>query len=155
MELLVERFLSNMIDLCLGKIRRLPVAIREQSESWARKLKDAFTKSGLAKTVAGALEDLRPSAEHLYEALEAELKAQVAMQDHALTPEHDQGMISPENSKMQPDSKVVSQEKNRALRASKSLLSSWRTVLDQSLPPWAKGLLKVGEELIEIYGPAR
>lgn len=42
----------------------------------------------------------------------------------------------------------------RAIRASKSLLGSWREVLKGLVPDWVLGILKVFEEMTEIYGPS-
>jgi hypothetical protein len=155
MEPLVQSFLENVIDLCLRRLSRFPIPLREPFEKWAVRLRGAFASSRLANTVASALEKLRASSRDLAESLEAELLAVVALQDYVLRSAQDSNGDASQTNAGKAIPRSVTQDHNRALGASKSLLGSWREALGHLLPDWAKGLIKVGEELIEIYGPAR
>lgn len=154
MESLVQSFLSNVVALCLRRLGRFPRAVREKFGRWAEKLAEAFELSSLASAVAAALEKLRESQSSLAGVLEAELSAVVALQDYALEKPQDPDEIHAGEPAATSRSRAKSQDLSRALSASKSLLGSLQEIL-KDLPIWAKGLLKVGEELIEIYGPAR
>lgn len=154
MESLVKSFLANVVALCLGRVGRLPRAVREKFEQWAQKLAEAFDSSRLATAIATALGSLRNSQSQLADVLEAELEAVVALQGHALEQQPDPGAIQVGGPLETPRSRSSTQNHSRALTASKSLLGSMREVLED-LPIWAKGLLKIGEELIEIFGPTR
>lgn len=155
MEALVQAFLSNLIDLFLRRLSRFPAPLRENFGRWAERLREAFFSSHLAREIVSALEVLRLKSKDLFEALKAELEAVVALQSYALEKPTEQETPAPGVSideSRRPASHIQTQ--SRALSASKSLLGSLREALGY-LPDWAKGLLKVGEELIEIFGPAR
>lgn len=154
MKSLVQSFLSNVVALCLRRIDRFPVAVRMNLKQWAEKLGEAFKSSRLASAVATALEKLSESQSPIADVLEAELSAVVALQDYALKRLEDLDATQTGKTASTSSTRAGAQDLSRALSASKSLLGSLKEILDD-LPIWAKGLLKVGEELIEIYGPAR
>ena len=150
MEALIQEFLSNTIELCLRRLHIFPRSAREKLKAWAERLASSFHDSKLARTIASALEKLRDETKELADSLAAELEAVVALQRHALQlPPR----IKPAKSQVtEADSSLRSV--NRGLKASATLLGSLREAV-WYLPDWAKGLLKVGEEIIEIFGPAR
>lgn len=154
MESLVQSFLSNVVALCLRRIGRFPLAVRMNLVRWAEKLAEAFKSSRLASAVATALEKLSESQSPIADVLEAELSAVVALQNYALERLEVLDATQTGEPASASSTRARAQDLSRALSASKCLLGSLKEILDD-LPIWAKGLLKVGEELIEIYGPAR
>jgi len=150
MEPLVQEFLSNLIDLCLRRLNRFPVSVRGKLSSWAEKLRNGFRESRLAHAIASALEKLRTEAKELAEALIAEIEAVVELQNYALHGPKSTTLPTPENGSKESAARA----ETRALKASATLLGSLREAV-WYLPDWAKGLLKVGEEIIEIFSPAR
>jgi exonuclease VII large subunit len=153
-ETLVQSFLSNVVALCIRRLNRFPRTVLKSFEQWAKKLDEAFNSSRLASAVATALEELHESHSPLAGALEAELRAVVDLQNCALEQPQDQDATGTYEPIETSSARAKAKDLSRALSASKSLLGSLREIL-KDLPFWAKGLLKVGEELIEIYGPAR
>ena len=154
MESLVQSFLSNVVALCLRRIGRFPLAVRMNLVRWAEKLAEAFKSSRLASAVATALEKLSESQSPIADVLEAELSAVVALQNYALERLEVLDATQTGEPASTSSTRAGAQDLSRALSPSKCLLGSLKEILDD-LPIWAKGLLKVGEELIEIYGPAR
>lgn len=154
MESLVQSFLSNVVALCLRRIGRFPLPVRMNLVRWAEKLAEVFESSRLASAVATALEKLSESQSPIAGVLEAELSAVVGLQDYALERLEVLDATQTGEPASTSSTRAGAQDLSRALSASKSLLGSLKEILDD-LPIWAKGLLKVGEELIEIYGPAR
>lgn len=150
MESLIQKFLNNLLDLCLVRLGRFPESIRGKLDRWADTLRNAYRKSNLAKAIAVALEELRADSNELAEVLIAEIEAVVEIQEHALRlPD-----VAANQSPVTQKSDSTSRAQSRALKASATLLGSLREAV-WYLPDWAKGLLKVGEELVDILGPAR
>jgi hypothetical protein len=151
----IARFLSNLVDLCLMRSNRFPTdKVRGAFKRWALQLRTSFIETNLAAIIEQALTKLSETSNNLAESLELELDAILELQDYVLRSKRGQ-QVNTSESPTETAPQSIAQHNSRALSASKSLLNSLREALSHLLPDWAKGLIKVGEELIEIYGPTR
>lgn len=155
----LRHFFENLVELSRGAEapkRFLSAQVSDKFNLWANQVEENFRSDAFLDEMTRALDEMRVVSEGLCDAFDKELAAVSALQDAALN--HSEEPVQSADIGGEPDERK--REKNwrvvsRAGEASHSLLSSLREALAEALPGWAKGILKMGEELWEIYGRRR
>lgn len=160
MEFLLRKFFSNIAILALSQPdqNRFPVKVGIKLKKWVEHLSHSLVSDRFINALIYGMDWLKSQSEDLFVSLRLEMEAVVEYQDAALASAPPDG-DGPESALSAPGSSKNANAHRRRLKkragdASASLLSSLREALDEALPGWAKGLIKVGEEVLEIYGPS-
>lgn len=144
---------SNGLRLARLNLDRLPTEVKYYGAIWLSTTEFALIDERLISALVSALDRLRDEG-NLHAALTAEHDAVLILQRDALRAIDSSSQQDREDERPRRVSwmKRVFGKARRAGDASHSLSGSLREALDDLLPGWAKGTLKVGEEVWEIYG---
>ncbi len=147
-EKLAELF-RNGVRLSRLRLNRMPDDVQRYGKVWVEATEIALLSDNFIRAMVAALEG-RQEAPELARALCAEVDAVIALQRDGL-----RAIGSPPADDLRRDKKTRNRwlgPGKRAGDATHSIFGSFREALDELLPSWAKGTLKVGQELWEIYG---
>lgn len=145
----LEELFRNGVQLSRLRLMRLPDEVQRYGNVWVEATEAALVSDSFLRALASAL-DGREDAPALARALRTEVDAVIALQRHALRVVGSSPPSEP-NGRKEWIRRWIGPGK-RAGDATHSISGSFREALGDLLPDWAKGTLKVGEELWEIYG---
>jgi len=147
------RFFEQTTELCYKYSRgQFPEEVHNALHRWSDASLEAASQNEFLELLEAGLAALRDQSP-LGRLMEHELSGLLELQSRALD-----NSGRPFNNG-DPDTPSLRRSPNfrlpaRAIRASKSLLGSWREVLKGLVPDWVLGILKVFEEMTDIYGPS-
>ena len=145
-------FFNQLTQLCLKYSRgQFPPEVREALDRWSDASLEATRQSNFFELLESGLATLRDQSP-LGRVMQQELSGVLALQSAAMNIPgwpFDNDEIDVPTRKRLPIFRLPA----KAIRASKSLLGSLREILKGLVPDWVLGILKVFEEIAEIYGP--
>jgi|SRR2546427_142379 hypothetical protein len=145
----LEELFRNGVQLSRLGLNLRSDDVQRYGHVWVEATEIALLSDNFIRAMVTALEGRRDAPE-LARALYAEVDAVIALQRHALRAV---GSSPPSETNRRKEwiRRWIGPGK-RAGDATHSISGSFREALGDLLPDWAKGTLKVGEELWEIYG---
>lgn len=148
----LEELFQNSMQLSRYGLRNSAEDVKRYGDVWIDATLGALLSPRTLNALDTALEELGVAGE-LSAAIKAEIDAVLALQRDALRHvEVDQSSAPTEVARPRGWRIRLSSKVRRAGQAGHSLSGSFREALGDLLPGWAKGILKVGEEVWEIYG---
>lgn len=148
----LEELFQNSMQLSRYRLQNAADDVQRYGNVWIDATRDALLSSRTLGALERALAELE-EAGGLSAAIKAEIDAVIVLQRDALRHiEADQSGASTEEVRPRGWRIRLSGKVKRAGQAGHSLSGSFREALGDLLPGWAKGILKVGEEVWEIYG---
>ncbi|HHA2808158.1 MULTISPECIES: hypothetical protein [Stenotrophomonas] len=149
----LRELFSNGLRLARFNLDSLPAEVKDYGAVWLSTTEVALVDERMIGALISALNTLRDER-NLHAALIAEQDAVLVLQRDALRAIESSSQRDQETERPRRGGWItrVFGKARRAGDASHSLSGSLREALDDLLPGWAKGTLKVGEEVWEIYG---
>ncbi|WP_157753814.1 hypothetical protein [Lysobacter capsici] len=148
----LEELFQNNMQLSRYGLRKATKDVQRYGGVWIDATRDALVSPRTLEALDSALQGL-DEAKELVDAIKAEIDAVLALQRDALRHvEVDPSSAATEEARPHGWRRRFFGKVKRAGNAGHSLSGSFREALGDLLPGWAKGILKVGEEVWEIYG---
>lgn len=147
----LKELFQNSMELSRYGLQDAEGDVQHYGYVWIDATREALISHRTLSALSRALKELEVGG-GLSAAIRAEIDAVLALQRDALLHAEDQSSAPPEEARPRRRRIGLFGKRKRAGQAGHSLSGSFREALGDLLPGWVKGILKVGEEVWEIYG---